>query len=500
MTMEESTEWPDHWLTTPNEHGSGNIANTASYGVSPSQHYQIDGDIQALDRKIDYLFGVSQDADTMLFEEVSSQSASQTIPTQPNTTEPSPMELPSYDFDVSFPLSTGLELMTEFQNPVVTASASSAAIMVTHHDEKRKMLIPIRPKHEGGPASVASGLSFTHRGSNSTAQYRQPNLYPSQILPPKRKRMIGSSPSLHCGDLLIAEILTQEFPTPNVKAKRARCATRTCLRCREHKQKCSGGIPCDNCRNLWNKPRQSMALFWTACFDSDLRELDYFEECKLDRLAGVPFKVLDDIFFARQPVNQLLISAFGDPEDTLMFSHDYSYMAKLTNLGQIELMIMKAGFMSRLLDGMYHHLQRIRFGKATGFQQWWVNFMVKIVSSILRESANQAAGFAESAAEALWYDVFSVRGTLHDETQQRQDNRNSLFKKMKNGMMRHEQQQKHLMLYLDWCTSKFQGGTNSSRSLLVLSKLQELDYDWLPANFSGNDTHQQADEAGKILI
>ncbi|KAK8131765.1 hypothetical protein PG984_008203 [Apiospora sp. TS-2023a] len=272
----QGTEWLDHWLITPNEHGSDDIANITSYGMSPSQHYQIDGDIQALDRKIDYLFGVSQDSDTMLFEEVSSQTASQTISTQPTTTEPSPMELPSSGLDLSLPLSTGVEPMSESQSSVVPAPTSSSAIVVTHHDEQRKMLVPIRPKHKVDPARIASGLSFTHRGSNPTAESKQPNLNPSRILPPKRKRMIGSCPTLHCGDLLIAEILTQEFPTPNVKTKRARYADKSQV----HKQKCTGGIPCDDCRSLWNKPRQRRTLKWTACFDSDLRELDYFNECK----------------------------------------------------------------------------------------------------------------------------------------------------------------------------------------------------------------------------
>ncbi|KAL2213065.1 hypothetical protein CC79DRAFT_1361896 [Sarocladium strictum] len=62
------------------------------------------------------------------------------------------------------------------------------------------------------------------------------------------------------------------------RQKRGPYAKKTCLRCQTQGKKCSGGFPCERCVDLWSRRHaQITGLAWTACFDSDIHELNFIE-------------------------------------------------------------------------------------------------------------------------------------------------------------------------------------------------------------------------------
>jgi hypothetical protein len=198
------------------------------------------------------------------------------------------------------------------------------------------------------------------------------------------------------------------------------------------------------------------------------------------RLLGPAFGVLEDGSITGDE-HQLLLSY-------LIHVHP-SYMAKLTNMGQFEVEFYRTCSMSGYLNFIYHQLQRVRFGKPEGSHRPPLSLLFGITSIILHNPANHAASIAEALAESM-YCLWRELLLMHEDKQQDQEIRSFLIIQMKDGITRYEQQQKHLMLYLDWCISKFQGGRDCSRSLLALSKLVDLGYDRFPAEFSVHDTHQ----------
>lgn len=525
------------------------------YDVSPTQNHQVDGDIQVLDRKIDDLLGLAQNAETNIPENTPSQGMLRNINTWSTTTESSSTEhlncnlglLAPYDPvpDLEWPSSTDPELFTTPREFAIPAPIEPSATTLTRQSGRRMNPIPIQPR----PA-IPCGPSSTHMGPRSTGKVGQPSLNHSQA-----GARSSSIPS--CGSLLIVEQLTQEFPLPNTRRTRRPYSKKTCLRCQEYKEKvvhpkptllmrfadaaqCTGGVPCHNCRNLWDKPRQRKCLLWTACFASDIRELNYQQECmyfntpvfkllnKQTDLAYLVFldmcdivetstslqfgkKIVDtsyDVVDRRESLRDMLIltvelllsSAFGlskddwspwsDPVPFVFYAiNTYPrYVAELTNVDQLQFLFLKSASLGPTLNRIYKRLQRIKTGESTRLHLDLV-LQVELLLIAVREPVSQAADIAETAVS--WF--------MGEETKRDHVGRNSLVEELKDAVMRKEDQRKHLVLYLDWLVNKYKGSTVCNRSKLMISKLQNLGHDWRPAGSSGRVTQMRVEEAEKVL-
>ncbi|KAK8018937.1 hypothetical protein PG991_008127 [Apiospora marii] len=519
--------------STSNDDVSDTLTNATRYDVSPSQQYQVDGDIQVLDQKIDDLLGLAQNTDINLLENAPFSGMLQNINTCSATPQSSSSEHLNHNLgllaprdpapDLWWPSSTNPELFITHREFAMPAPIGPSVARTTQQSERQINLIPIRPNPAIVLANIPCGPSFRHIGPKSMEEVRERSLSDSQMETRKRRWEACSSPAPSCGDLLIVEQLTREFPLPNPKRTRCPYSKKTCLRCREYREKCTGGIPCHNCRSLWNKPRQRNSLMWTACFSSDLRELGYLLELMADitdefsilapqklvnklndtlvtLIQDTTNDFLEDILLTGLPVQGLLGSALEVPEDYCIsgcihtlsafyaFHMHPRYMAELTDLNHIAVMIIAAGLTLGCLRNIYKQLQRIKSGKPVEPGLPLVN-VIEIVLIVIRAPTNQAAGILETAASRLF----------DEETERGQQARDSLAEELKNAAMRREDQRKHLMLYLDWCLNKLKGIKRCNWVHSTISQLQGLSYDWHPAGPTGRVTQQLVEEDGNVF-
>ncbi|KAK7932671.1 hypothetical protein PG985_003383 [Apiospora marii] len=452
--------------STSNDDVSDTLTNATRYDVSPSQQYQVDGDIQVLDQKIDDLLGLAQNTDINLLENAPFSGMLQNINTCSATPQSSSSEHLNHNLgllaprdpapDLWWPSSTNPELFITHREFAMPAPIGPSVARTTQQSERQINLIPIRPNPAIVLANIPCGPSFRHIGPKSM-------------------------------------------------------------------EECTGGIPCHNCRSLWNKPRQRNSLMWTACFSSDLRELGYLLELMADitdefsilapqklvnklndtlvtLIQDTTNDFLEDILLTGLPVQGLLGSALEVPEDYCIsgcihtlsafyaFHMHPRYMAELTDLNHIAVMIIAAGLTLGCLRNIYKQLQRIKSGKPVEPGLPLVN-VIEIVLIVIRAPTNQAAGILETAASRLF----------DEETERGQQARDSLAEELKNAAMRREDQRKHLMLYLDWCLNKLKGIKRCNWVHSTISQLQGLSYDWHPAGPTGRVTQQLVEEDGNVF-
>ncbi|VUC32102.1 unnamed protein product [Clonostachys rosea] len=108
-------------------------------------------------------------------------------------------------------------------------------------------------------------ITFSHRCQSSSAR-------PKRARSPRRE------------DVTLDSLQIYFYNPQQKKAKRAPYAKKTCLRCQAYNKKCSGIFTCQNCSEVFKryietkkKHEETTILLWTACFDSDIREMNIFD-------------------------------------------------------------------------------------------------------------------------------------------------------------------------------------------------------------------------------